>query len=68
MICPNKHRKPSIHPECEYCTPHEAQDGEWIQPVMKNYQMECCDCGLTHRMDFRIADGKIEFRVYRLDK
>lgn len=32
----------------------QAQDGERITPVMKGYRMECCDCGLVHRIDFEV--------------
>lgn len=35
-----------------------AKDNKWEQPVMKDYLMKCCDCGLIHQMDFRIAYGK----------
>lgn len=53
-----------------------AKDGEWIQPKMRGYLMSCCDCGLIHRMDFRIAWNKketevrgkfpvVQFRAYR---
>lgn len=28
--------------------------GEWVVPVMRNYLLQCCDCGLVHRMDFRV--------------
>ena len=28
--------------------------GEWVQPVRKGYRMQCCDCGLIHRLDFRV--------------
>ena len=35
----------------------KVKDREWIQPVMKGYLMACCDCGLVHRMDFRIVKG-----------
>lgn len=40
-------------------------DGEWIQPIRKGYLMACCDCGLVHRMDFRIVTGRVRFRAYR---
>lgn len=40
------------------------QDGEWFQPC-GNYRMACCDCGLVHRFQFRIRDGKIQFRAWR---
>lgn len=34
----------------------ENDDGwtDWIHPE-PGYVLECCDCGLRHRMDFRIA-------------
>lgn len=25
----------------------------WIMPVMKKYFVQCCDCGLTHEVQFR---------------
>ena len=35
--------------------------GEWIRPRMRNFREQCCDCGLIHRLDFRIVDdGKGE--------
>lgn len=39
--------------------------GEWQQPKEKGYLMQCCDCGLVHRMDFRIYRGRIQFRAFR---
>ncbi len=44
---------------------HQAIDGEWIQPVVKNYKMACCDCGLVHQIDFRIHEKRIQFRAFR---
>ena len=38
--------------------------GEWEEPVMKGYLFQCCDCGLVHRMDFRLHHGQIQFRVF----
>jgi hypothetical protein len=32
----------------------------WQQPAMNGYLMKCCDCGLVHSVDFRIAYGKSE--------
>ena len=29
-------------------------DGEWVTPTRK-HKMACCDCGLVHNMEFRIA-------------
>jgi hypothetical protein len=42
--------------------------GEWVQPVRKGYKMACCDCGLVHRMDFRILNGRAQFRVWRNER
>jgi hypothetical protein len=43
-----------------------VKDNEWVQPVMRDYLMGCCDCGLVHRMTFRIIDGKhIQFKASR---
>ncbi len=39
--------------------------GEWVQPVRSGYKMACCDCGLVHNMDFRIKEGRAQFRVFR---
>lgn len=46
--------------------------GEWIRPVRHGFRMRCCDCGLIHRMDFRIMKNRrgkrrIEFRAFRED-
>ena len=42
--------------------------GEWTRPRMRNFREQCCDCGLIHRLDFRIFDGRIEFRTRRDDR
>jgi hypothetical protein len=38
---------------------------EWIQPVMKGYRVECCDCGLAHEVDFRIVGKRVQLRARR---
>jgi hypothetical protein len=46
-----------------------VRDGEWIRPVMTGYLMECCGCGMTHRMDFRIHPVRgFEMRGFRVEK
>lgn len=49
--------------------PRPKDDGTgwtvWVQPVMTGYRMGCCDCGLVHTLDFRIVDGKVQFRARR---
>jgi hypothetical protein len=46
-----------------------ARDGEWIQPTPTGFLLGCCDCGLVHRLDFRIVRkgrrSKVQFRAYR---
>ncbi len=49
-------------------TKHKA--GEWVSPVHKGYKLRCCDCGLVHKVDFRVVtrgSGRkdVEFRVFR---
>jgi hypothetical protein len=45
----------------------EEEDGwtRWVQPVPEGYRMSCCDCGLVHEMDFRIYEGRPQFRARR---
>jgi hypothetical protein len=42
----------------------EPEEGEWVQPVEKGYKFACCDCGKVHMMDFRVVDGRVQFRVF----
>ncbi len=49
----------------------KEKDNEWIQPRRKYYYMKCCDCGLAHKMEFRLIKdslkrGIIQFRAWRL--
>jgi hypothetical protein len=50
----------------------EADDGEWITPTQTGHRMRCCDCGLVHRVDFRVLEpsgdhpkGAIQYRAHR---
>jgi hypothetical protein len=58
---------------------HVISYGEWTRPRMTNFREQCCDCGLIHRLDFRIVDARrggraagrglrIEFRTRRDDR
>jgi hypothetical protein len=42
---------------------------EWLWPVRRGYLFKCCDCGLVHRLDFRLVTvgggRQIEIRVAR---
>lgn len=50
---------------------YKPKAGEWVQPVQRGYRMACCDCGLVHNIDFRVAASpsgkrwKAQFRVFR---
>jgi hypothetical protein len=37
--------------------PHKPKPGEWV-PLSGKLRMECCDCGLVHRLEFRIDEDK----------
>lgn len=48
----------------------EKADGwsRWVQPAMRGYLLSCCDCGLVHRLDFRIVGPErdaVQFRAQR---
>ena len=49
------------------------EEGEWVQPRMRKYYMKCCDCNLTHRLNFRLVKYgkgkvKIQFQMFRVKK
>jgi hypothetical protein len=44
---------------------YHVTDGEWIEVVLKGNKEQCCDCGLVHKVNYRINDkGKIEYQVF----
>jgi hypothetical protein len=45
----------------------EGPDGwtDWLPPDHERFKFACCHCDLVHRMQFRIIDGQVEFRVSR---
>lgn len=45
----------------------QIQPGEWVQPL-DTYRFACCDCGLVHQVEFRIHEGRIQFRMWRHDR
>jgi hypothetical protein len=38
---------------------------EWERPVHRGYYLSCCGCGLTHRVNFRVVEGQVEFQMFR---
>ena len=43
----------------------EPAAGELVQPIRRGYKLRCCDCGLVHKMDFRVENRRVQFRVFR---
>lgn len=39
--------------------------GEWVQPLHRAYFLECCDCGLVHRFQFRVHKSRVQMRAWR---
>lgn len=45
---------------------YQVTDGEWITVSKRGYKEQCCDCGLVHRLNFRINDkNEIEIQTFR---
>lgn len=45
---------------------YHVSDGEWIIVPKRGYKEQCCDCGLVHKLNFRILPtGQIEIQTMR---
>lgn len=45
---------------------YHVTDGEWITVPKRGYKEQCCDCGLIHRMNFKVDDdGNIHIQTFR---
>jgi len=44
----------------------QIEEGAWIEPTKRGFVHQCCGCALTHITDYRVVDGKVQFRV-RID-
>lgn len=31
---------------------------DWISPLMANYRLVCCDCGLAHDLEFKVFTAR----------
>ena len=36
---------------------HHVMDGETYYPRLTKHYDQCCDCGLTHRINYRVEDA-----------
>lgn len=47
----------------------KVRAGQWVKPRRRFYKMACCDCGLVHKMEFKLVprgNGKaILLRAWR---
>lgn len=49
----------------------KVKAGEWVSPRRRGYYMQCCGCGLIHRLRFRLTKNKrghgrkIQFQAFR---
>lgn len=43
----------------------QIHDGDWLW-LARQMDIECCDCGLVHRVKFREEKGKVYWIVRRL--
>lgn len=43
----------------------KTADGEWVEPVGPFLRIMCCDCGLTHDLEFQSVENKIQVRFFR---
>ena len=60
-------RRPVINKRLAY---KEVEAGEWVRVGMRNHKDQCCDCGLLHRVNFRIVKdhrdrNTIEVQTFR---
>lgn len=40
----------------------QAYDNQWLYPKRKFWMMKCCDCGLVHKVEFKLkkyGNGRI---------
>jgi hypothetical protein len=45
---------------------YHVSNGEWIAVTKRGYKEQCCDCGLVHKLNFRINEkGDIEIQTTR---
>ena len=45
---------------------YHITDGEWIQVPKRGFKEQCCDCGLIHKLNFKIDEkGNIHMQTFR---
>lgn len=50
----------------------KVKAGQWVTPRMRGYRMSCCDCGLVHKLNFRVIrwgrGHKVVFQAFRHER
>ena len=46
---------------------YQITDGEWVKSGKFTHH-ECCDCGLVHKIDFKLIDGELHEQWIRDEK
>ena len=45
---------------------YHVGNGEWITVPRRGFKEQCCDCGLVHKLNFKVnAKGQIEIQTTR---
>lgn len=58
----------TLHPYTTSKKPLQVEDGEWFTIIKdgdKPGLWGCCDCGLMHRVEFKIIDNDVFIKVER---
>ena len=45
----------------------DVPDG-WFAITKRGWRLKCCDCALTHVLDFRTNKGQLEVRIERHER
>jgi hypothetical protein len=44
---------------------YEDCPDDWFAILHRGWKLQCCDCGLVHKIDARIKGKRIELRIKR---
>lgn len=42
----------------------QVYDGEWVRPRMDGFELQCCDCGLKHKINFKAVKRRGKYHVF----
>lgn len=45
-----------------------VESGKWFDVEWKNTMIACCDCGLSHVLDFRVKKKTLQMRAERMNQ